>query len=169
VAILNPEHLFEQADRLIVPPQAGPPRQVDVRRAISAAYYGVFHATLTAAADHFVGSAKRGTRQYGLVYRSVQHGALRSLCELATKPRLAAKYAPHVPNGSFGPNISAFAAAAFELQEKRHSADYDPLIRVKTSDAKLAIGTARAALQRFDSATASEREAFLTLLLFTPR
>src|SRR5204863_8292306 len=113
VAILNPEHLFEQADRLVVPPQAGPPRQVAVRRAISAAYYGVFHATLTAAADHFVGSAKRGTRQYGLVHRSVQHGALRSLCEVATKPRLAAKYVPHVPNGSFGNNISAFAAAAF--------------------------------------------------------
>ena len=169
MAILNSEHLFKQADRLVVPPPAGPPRQVDVRRAISSAYYGVFHATLTAAADHFVGAAKRGTHRYGLVYRSVQHGALRSLCEIATKQQPTARYVPHLPDGSFGPNISAFAAAALELQEKRHSADYDPLIRVKTSDARLAIGTARAALQRFNSATASEREAFLTLLLFAPR
>src|SRR5215216_7618181 len=45
VAILNPEHLFDQAEKLILSPPAGRPRQVDIRRAISAAYYGVFHAT----------------------------------------------------------------------------------------------------------------------------
>jgi len=56
-----------------------------------------------------------------------------------------------------------------ELQEKRHSADYDPLIRVRTSDAKLAIGAARAALRQFHAATADEREAFIALLVFTPR
>src|SRR5262249_25719796 len=52
VAILDPEHLFDQADRLVAPPPAGPPRQADVRRAISAAYYAVFHGTLAAVADH---------------------------------------------------------------------------------------------------------------------
>jgi hypothetical protein len=50
VTILNPDHLFDQADRLIVS-TAGPPRQVDLRRAISAAYYGVFHIVATAVAD----------------------------------------------------------------------------------------------------------------------
>jgi hypothetical protein len=50
VAILNPDHLFEQANRLAVPFGPGSIRQVDVRRAISAAYYGLFHAVLTAAA-----------------------------------------------------------------------------------------------------------------------
>lgn len=49
VAILNPDHLFEQADRLAAPFGPGTIRQVDVRRAISAAYYGVFHAILAAA------------------------------------------------------------------------------------------------------------------------
>jgi hypothetical protein len=39
LAILNPEHLFEQAEKLVIPPPAGPPRQVDIRRAVSAAYY----------------------------------------------------------------------------------------------------------------------------------
>jgi len=65
LAILNPEHLFEQAENLVAPPEAGPPRQVDVRRAISAAYYGVFHATAAAAPDQFVGVTKRATSQYG--------------------------------------------------------------------------------------------------------
>ena len=59
MAPLNPEHLFEQAEALVVPPEAGPPRQVDIRRSISAAYYGVSHAIAAAAADEFVGKTKR--------------------------------------------------------------------------------------------------------------
>lgn len=131
MAILNPEHLFEQADKLISPPPAGPPRQVDLRRAISSAYYGVFHATLTAAADEFVGVTKRSTTQYSLVYRSVDHRSLRELCSEIKKPTLPAKYTPYEPRNGFGPNIKAFAAAVVEMQEKRHAADYDPLIRVR--------------------------------------
>jgi hypothetical protein len=169
VTILNSEHLFEQADKLISPPPAGPPRQVDIMRAISAAYYGVFHATITAAADQFVGVTKRSTSQYALVYRSVDHGWLRTLCEEVKKSTLTAKYAPHAPSNGFGPNIVAFSAAVLELQEKRHAADYDPMIRVKSSDAILAVRTARAALSRFKKASSTRRKAFLSLLLFQPR
>src|ERR1700757_100666 len=75
VAILNPAHLFEQADKLIAPPPHGPPRQVDLRRAISSAYYGAFHAVLAAIANRFIGSTKQSTSLYSLVYRSVDHAA----------------------------------------------------------------------------------------------
>jgi len=61
VAVLDPNHLFEQANKLITI-QVGPPRQVDIRRAISAAYYATFHATITAAADQFIGVTSRDTR-----------------------------------------------------------------------------------------------------------
>ncbi|MGC2778810.1 MAG: hypothetical protein WA418_24590 [Bradyrhizobium sp.] len=169
MAILNPEHLFEQAEKLVAPPSAGPPRQVDIRRAISSAYYGIFHAILTAAADQFVGVTKRSTSQYALVYRSVDHSGLRALCEEVKKPTLKPKYVPHAPANGFGPNIVAFASAFLELQEKRHAADYDPSIRMRSLDAILAIRTARAALQRFNKANAKRRKAFLSLLLFPPR
>lgn len=169
MAIPNPEHLLEQANRLIAPPPAGPPRQVDVRRAISAAYYAVFHATLAAAADQFVGVTKRTTSQYGLVYRSVDHRALRELCAEAAKQNLAPRLARHVPQTGLGPDIQEFAGLVLELQRKRHSADYDPSIRVKSSDALLAVRSARNALSRFNAAGAFEREAFLGLLLFNPR
>jgi hypothetical protein len=111
VAILNPDHFFQQAERLIVPPSAGAPRQVDIRRAISAAYYGVFHATLMAAADQFVGVSKRSSSQYGLVYRSVDHKWLRILCGEIKKPRLGPKCVPHAPAGGFGADVSMFAGA----------------------------------------------------------
>jgi hypothetical protein len=85
------------------------------------------------------------------------------------KPTLAAKYAPHAPSNGFGQNIIAFAAAILELQEKRHAADYDPMIRVRSSDAVLAVRTARAALESFNQASSTRRKAFLSLLLFQPR
>jgi uncharacterized protein (UPF0332 family) len=168
VAILNPDHLFEQAEKLITP-QAGRPRQVDVRRAISAAYYAIFHAILTAATDQFIGVANRDESRYGLVYRSVDHGWLRKLCEEVQKPTPSSRFRRYVPAAGFGANIVAFAAAAEDLQEKRHSADYDVMTRMNRSDASLAISTARAALGRLNNASQPERLAFLSLLLFPPR
>lgn len=164
---INPDHLLEQAQRLIAPLSAGAPRQVDLRRAISAAYYGVFHAVLAAGADEFVGKTKKSTIQYTLVYRSVAHGALRSICENATKPKLPDKYARYVQSRGFDSNIQRFAAAVLELQERRHAADYDPSIRFKMSDALVAISTARSAVDNFNTAPAENKAAFLTLLLFS--
>lgn len=107
MAVLNPNHLFEQANKLITI-QVGPPRQADVRRAISAAYYATFHATITAAADQFIGVTNRDTSRYGLVYRSVGHAWLRDLCKEVQKPTLSNKFRPHAPIGGFGSNVTAF-------------------------------------------------------------
>lgn len=168
MAILNPDHLFEQASKLISA-QAGRPRQADIRRAISAAYYAIFHATITGAVDQFVGVTNRDRSRYGLVYRSVSHAWLRDLCKEVQKPALSNRFKPYAPSTGFGPNITTFAAAVVELQEKRHSADYDVMIRVNRSDAALAIATAQAALKRFSKASRTRRLAFLSLLLFPPR
>ena len=104
-----------------------------------------------------------------LVYRSVDHRALRDLCSEVRKPTLTPKFLRHAPTVGFGPNIPAFASAVIELQEKRHAADYDPANRFKTSDAKLAIATARSAIRRYQKASPPRRQHFLTLLLFPPR
>ena len=93
MAILNPDHLFEQADKLITP-QTGRPRQVDIRRAISAGYYAIFHATITAAADQFVGPTNRDESRYGLLYRSVGHKWLRELCKEVQKKTLSSNLRP---------------------------------------------------------------------------
>jgi hypothetical protein len=169
MAVLDPEHLLEQADRLIAPPGGGAPRQADLRRAISSAYYGLFHAVLTEAADDFVGRTHRQTSRYALVYRSVDHRSLRSICEDVVKTRLPAKYAKHEPAGGFGSDLVAFSTAVVDLQERRVLADYDPLFRARKSDAVLAVETGRTALARFRNASRSRRKAFLSLLVFSPR
>ena len=166
MAILNPEHLLDQALRLVVPPPNGPPRQVDINRAISAAYYSVFHGVLIAAADEFIGLTKRTTYRYTLVYRSVGHRQLRDFCVDATKPSLPAKYKPYGPPIGFSVDVQLFGAAVAYLQERRHAADYDPSIRFRTADALLAVRTARTAHERFAQIGSDERQMFLTLLLF---
>jgi hypothetical protein len=169
VAILNPEHLFAQAAALVRPSSGGQPRQIDLRRAISSAYYGIFHATLIAAADEVVGATKRSAPLYGLVYRSVDHRKLRDVCLEVRKPQPSTRYAPYVPAGGFGAAIAAYAVSVVELQEKRYSADYNPLVSVTLSDARLAIATARTAVDRFTTSSTAGRSAFLMLLLFAPR
>jgi hypothetical protein len=155
--------------RLAASPSSGPPGQVDLRRAISDAYYGIFHATLAAAADQFVGASKRSTDRYVLVYRSISHGAIRELCLEMRKPTLPRSLARHTPTSGFGLNLRGFAAGLLILQEKRLSADYDPLMRYRKADAIAAVGEAQGALTQFKNTPGDEREAFLALLVFKPR
>ncbi|MCJ2124259.1 hypothetical protein [Methylobacterium sp. J-077] len=54
MALINPEHLFSQADALLLQIGRGSLRQADLRRTFSKAYYGLFHAILTEAADEAV-------------------------------------------------------------------------------------------------------------------
>lgn len=141
---------------------------MDLRRAISSAYYGVFHGILTAAADEFAGATRRTTRPYVLLYRSVDHRALRDLCETVNKANLPSKYRQYAPANGFDRGIKDFAAGFLELQQKRHSADYDPLYKVRSADAAAVVKSARSALTHFRGAGADQRLAFFALLLFPP-
>ena len=113
----DPERLFEQADELI----DGYKNETDLRRAISTAYYGVFHFILRHVADTIAGTGNRSTNLYGMVYRSVEHKPLRDLC--AT---LGSKVKSYAPMGGFGPVI-AFAGLVQQLYEQRILADYVPV------------------------------------------
>jgi len=143
----------------------GRPRQVDLRRAISAAYYALFHAVLGAAADEFVGTSKRGSKIHTLAYRSVDHKRVKDICSQLDSGKLS-DYAP--PSG-FTVNLLRFAAVFKSLQEERHSADYDPEYGPTAADADAEIAAARKALERFRAAPAVQRRTFLGLLLFKPR
>jgi hypothetical protein len=81
----------------------------------------------------------------------------------------AAQVFSYAPPVGFGPNITAFATAVLELQQQRHTADYDPMVSMTRSNALAAIATARAALGRFDNAPPDAKAAFLALLIFVPR
>jgi uncharacterized protein (UPF0332 family) len=150
---MKPDHLLDQAEFLIDRP--GRPRQANLRRAVSAAYYAVFHFMLRAAADLVVGAATRRSspKIYARAYRAIEHGDLRRL----KNPQ------------SRDPNITRLSTSAVKLQQDRHEADYDPLHRVSKADAISSVRLARSAITCFEDAPADEKKACLTLLLFRER
>lgn len=164
----DPTHLFEQAEALVAGGATGQPRQASLRRAISTAYYGLFHFTLTAAADMVVGSSNRATNRYSLVYRSIDHGRLMTLCRQLRGTEAERPVKLYEPSDGFGP-IADFARLVCELHELRNLADYDPLRDFTADEARIAVRNAREAIDKFKSGTDAQREAFLTLVLFRPR
>lgn len=169
MSVPDPDHLLDQADRLIASTGGGTARQVDLRRAISSAYYALFHAVVTEATDDFVGRTHRQTPRYMLVYRSVGHKSLRRLCEDIVKENLPSRYSRFAPEGGFGPDLQFFANTLVELQDRRHLADYDPLLRATRSTAVLTVQRSRDALERLRDSNRTLRRALLTLVIFPPR
>jgi hypothetical protein len=165
----DPDHLLDQAERLIASRGGSVARQVDLRRAISSAYYALFHTVATGASDDLVGRTHRHTARYQLVYRSVEHRSLLRLCTDVSKTKLPEKYANHQPQGGFGSDLLAFADTVVELQEKRNRADYDPGFRAVKSEVVLDIARGRAALAHFRNASRSQQRAFVSLIVFSPR
>ncbi|MBB5049329.1 hypothetical protein HNR60_004105 [Rhodopseudomonas rhenobacensis] len=146
----NPDHYLDQAEHLITLSNA---RQADLRRAVSTAYYAVFHAVMRAAADTYIGSTNRNTAEYALAYRQIDHAGLKSVCEYCMNPSFAVGAQPF----KFGPDLRAFAAAVLELRGLRHRADYDPALYLYVLDVRTVIATARDALNRFRSLAYDQR------------
>jgi hypothetical protein len=142
---------------------------VDVRRAISSAYYAVFHAILIAAADEIVGAVHRVTANYAVVYRSIDHRQLRTICDIARAKVPPPRYRPFVAGAGFGTDVQTFAGAVMSLQERRNVADYDPTNQFRTVHGNQAIDLARIALHHWEAVPDVERRTFLMLLLFPPR
>ena len=161
---LDPEELLKHASRLAADDEA---LQTDLRRALSAAYYAVFHFASTAAADTIFGEAARTTQEYLLVYRSIDHGRLVGLCKqlFGTKP--AKDISINLPNG-FG-EIAEFARLTHNLYQLRIKADYIPGAIFSASEVRLEISNAQVAIKSFNSSTSEQRAAFLAMLLFKSR
>lgn len=171
--ILNSRHLLDQAERLLArrSPRLTVIRQADRRRAISSAYYAVFHQVLTSIGDRFVGNGKRRTSLYSLAYRSIDHNKLEALCRVVSSERIdpKSKYADFSPDDGFHDNLREYAAKLIDLKKKRNMADYDPSHWIRIADVRTDIAAAREAIEQFTNAPAEQKELFLTLLAFPPR
>lgn len=133
------------------------PRQADLRRAVSTAYYAMFHALARKRADRFVGtSANRSLRAWTHVYRAVEHGFAKSACAQVT-------------NLGFPAGIVQFADLFRSLQEERHGADYDPDIRYTRADTIVYIANAKQAISDLRNAPRADRTAFAVLILLKRR
>lgn len=125
---INPGQLIEQARDLAHHQSgAGRPRALWLRRAVSAAYYGVFHAVAASLTAQMLPS---GTQQERLrLGRSLEHMALKDVCQWVTgKPGAGKTHVqPIVAALQADADIRQLADIVFRLQEARHLADYDHL------------------------------------------
>lgn len=133
------------------------PRQADLKRAISTAYYALFHAMAKDAADMLVGvGPNRPDKAWSHLYRSLQHSDAKNACQ-------------GVRNFSFPVSIQSCADAFITLQQKRHDADYDPDFRVLRADAMDSIQMAENAIRDLRATPRKDRQAFAIQLLLKRR
>ncbi len=154
---LKPDSLIETALELAQSNRRRP-RQSNLRRAVSTAYYAVFHCLAACCADCLVGgpSAQRSERAWRQTYRALNHGPVKGQCDI-------------VVGRDFPRSIESFAAAFSKLQIKRHKADYDPdWIPLKSSVLE-DIRSAKRAIGRFREAPLKDRRAFAVWVLLQVR
>jgi uncharacterized protein (UPF0332 family) len=106
------------------------PLQINLRRSVSAAYYSLFHLFT----DELVSSMVPGNPSAlrSRVGRALQHAEMKEVCmdfkKAQTPPKLLA-----VIGGPISPELREIANAFIQLQQQRHSADYDPGFKLSRS------------------------------------
>lgn len=165
--MIAPQDLLTHAEELLTPGRRGAPLQVNLRRAISASYYALFHQLLADATDSLVGRTKRAEPPYGIVYRAFEHGRMRDRATRAIN--LSARSATRLGIAAFSDTLRNGAAIFVALQAERHKADYDPHYRPSLETARAQIEAARNAIGNFAAADKAEYQLLLILLLFELR
>ena len=146
---------------LIPQPAAAQPTQAAIRRAISNAYYAVFHALATSNSDVLIGPihGQLTADAWNRIYRGLNHGHAKSQLEPEVKrnqPRLSA-------------DALNFADLFCKLQGERHNADYNPREAFTAQAATSWLDSAEAAITRFLQTSRSERAAVAILTLIRTR
>ena len=139
------------------------PRPIWLRRAVSSAYYALFHAISTQAADHLLPEAAHEDRLR--LARSFGHRPLKEVCEWISGRRGRPPQHAKPLVWSLGAAPVADVAATFcDLQEARHRADYDHLALFPEDDLLEYVGDAEAAIWDLATEPASQRQAFFALV-----
>ncbi len=161
---IRPDWLLRQARELAGDAAGrGQPRNVDLRRAASAAYYALFHTIALAAARQALPKGSE-TEQYGYS-RYVGHSSIKQACvwiTAGTPPRFVRDCV-----GRLGDDEAlVFVAQTFlALQERRHAADYDHLATFTRAATLATVAQAETACAGFSSGRIPGITEFLGLVL----
>ena len=137
----------------------GRPTDADIRRAVSTAYYAMFHH----ACMHFstiVLQPESGSyvRAWLQAYRYIDHGPAKQRCLEAVKV-----------DRKFPAGLVAFAERFIELQQRRIEADYDPARSFTAADAQSLIKSAEDAISAFDAEPIEAQRAFVLFVGLRPK
>jgi hypothetical protein len=151
------DDLLEQAYHLTERDQPHP-NQASLRRAVSTAYYALFHLLIDEAVGNWAIE-----RQRAILARTFDHGKMRAVCEGCVKTFFSAgQPASGVP-------LWSVADAFGELQRHRHAADYDNSVVWSRADAISVIDLARNAFRDWRSIREQPEAQDFLLQLFLPK
>ena len=126
------------------------PRQANLRRAVSAVYYSVFHALVHEACSVQMGSQPGQAAFRHVLGRAFVHGTMKQACAAFGGGTLKAAVTKGLPVPLVIPQeIRQLAELFAHLQEKRHSADYDLTERFCRADVLTLIDDAQCRLADF--------------------
>jgi hypothetical protein len=165
----DPAELLAVARMLAEGSTETPPSDAQLRRAVSSAYYALFHTVVRAGAQRFMGPGSEGRPGYNLLYRGFTHSRLKDVCNRLDVTQLAPRMQEQLGRQSVGQDIRDFASSFVALQELRELADYDSRALLGQSDAIGSVETADLALQAFARITPDEQADVLALMLVTSR
>ena len=136
----------------------GRPRQSELRRAVSLAYYAMFHSLAKQSADMLVGATRgrRSQRAWLQAYRSLEHGLAAAQCRRPIIRR-------------FPDEIQQFAEAFVDNQQMRHDADYNPDASYIRSDVLQLIDDTERVVLDFERSDTLDKRAFAVYVLFRSR
>lgn len=145
------------------------PNQIQLRRAVSALYYGLFHDLTARGASVFLPGGNALAAQAA---RAFDHRLMAKVCEAFAQPRTGPLPSPLgglVPGGP-GQKLMAVARTFITLQKARHDADYDLTNTISRQDALDLLRLARSAHHDLhDVADEGATMVFLASLLLNDR
>lgn len=156
---MNPRHLIRIVRELAsgaVSGSRGRPRQAELRRAMSAAYYALFHTLAHCCADRLAGSGRAGAA-WIQTYRALEHGHARNQCD--NRSAMSA----------FPPEIQSFGRRFVFMQRQRQQADYSPDVTFSRGRVVQFINETEDTITAFESAPNPDRRAFALHVLLRRR
>lgn len=159
------QHLLEQAEQL-AKVDTKRPRQANLRRAVSASYYGLFHYLVDQSCGAAVGRAQADTPYRRVLARSFEHSAMKTACKSFGGGMLKEAIQRSLPSSySIDEQTRQMATAFIQLHELRHAADYDLTRSFSRAEVTAAVDVARSAIEEFERDGAGpERRFFLACL-----
>jgi len=161
-----PQDLLELAHSLLVL-EPRRPKQATLRRAISTAYYALFHLLVSDSAKFVVSGSRNELR--AMVARAYDHSTMRKVCRDFAKPSAFALQRA-TGRSAVPAQLRAVARSFFSLQEQRHAADYDPSMSVKRAEIAKLLNELSRTFADWESIRATpEGEVFMAALLLADR
>ena len=164
------QDLFSQAETLATL-DAKKPRQINLRRAISSAYYAVFHYLVEEACSVQIGSQHAQAAYRYVLGRAFTHSIMKQACTSFAGGMLKDAVIKGLPRDASGnypiqKAIKDVARAFVDLQEKRQWADYDRSERFNRSDVLILIEEAKKRVVKFSELPASDDKKFFLACLW---